>query len=403
MASASPFLSEDQFLCAICLEVFTEPVSIPCGHNFCKACIGRHWDGKEQCQCPLCNQNFDRGLKLCVNVGFREVVEGYRKQQRIGDNDHLVKPGQVPCDCCLGNKSRASKTCLVCLTSFCEAHLEPHQRVPALKRHKLTNPVHDLENKICKVHNRIFDPFCWNKLTNVCDLCTQHSAPDTVPLEEPCAGRRALMGKKKAQAQEIKAKRGKRVKKSSLAVQSRKAAEEANSVESASSSVHLPYISFAVGEPHRLNKYLYLPENMAVCKGKFFFEVETKERSGWFLGVVRESNFRKRTFSLNTRDGSWIIRLQNNMCTALQFAPVSFHLTRKPESVTVFLDYDNGILSFYDADTANLIYTFIDCKFRGSICSFYATDDVSNPRTQKVKTLYIIISFIVMVFFLIHF
>lgn len=210
------------------------------------------------------------------------------------------------------------------------------------------------------------------------------------------------MGKKKPQAQEIKTKHGKKVKKSSLAVQKGKVEEEANSVESAGSFMHLPYISFEVGEPHQLDKYLYLPENMAVCKGKFFFQVETKDRSGWFLGMVRESNLRKRNISLNTRDSSWIIRLQNNMCTALHFAPVSFLLTRKPERVTVFLDYDNGTLSFYDADTGNLIYTFINCKFRGGICSFCATDDVSNPRTQQEKTLCIIIIFIAVLFFLIH-
>uniref|UniRef100_A0A8C6SLJ9 RING-type domain-containing protein n=1 Tax=Neogobius melanostomus TaxID=47308 RepID=A0A8C6SLJ9_9GOBI len=35
--------TEEQLLCSICLEVFMEPVSTPCGHNFCKSCISTHW------------------------------------------------------------------------------------------------------------------------------------------------------------------------------------------------------------------------------------------------------------------------------------------------------------------------------------------------------------------------
>ena len=42
MASPSGLLSEEQFQCSVCLDVFTEPVSIPCGHSFCLACIKRH-------------------------------------------------------------------------------------------------------------------------------------------------------------------------------------------------------------------------------------------------------------------------------------------------------------------------------------------------------------------------
>ncbi|KAK5898911.1 hypothetical protein CesoFtcFv8_008446 [Champsocephalus esox] len=44
MAAASYLPSEDQSLCSICLDVFTDPVTIPRGHNFCKDCITEHWD-----------------------------------------------------------------------------------------------------------------------------------------------------------------------------------------------------------------------------------------------------------------------------------------------------------------------------------------------------------------------
>ncbi|KAL0969944.1 hypothetical protein UPYG_G00234960 [Umbra pygmaea] len=72
MGSSTSELSEDQFHCSICQDVFTEPVSIPCGHNFCKTCISEKWDSTDQYQCPLCQEIFHRRPKLHVNKEFRD-------------------------------------------------------------------------------------------------------------------------------------------------------------------------------------------------------------------------------------------------------------------------------------------------------------------------------------------
>ncbi|XP_070823024.1 nuclear factor 7, brain-like [Chaetodon trifascialis] len=390
MATASSFLSEDQFLCSICLDVFTEPVSVPCGHNFCKACIDRHWEGKEHCQCPLCNERFSKGLKLRVNTEFREVVKNFKKHH---DNSSPVKPGQVPCDCCLGNKFKATKTCLVCLTSYCETHLEPHQRVAALKRHKLINPVHNLDDKICKKHNRMLELLCRDDLTRVCVLCTEHSAHDTVPLEETYIDKRPQMGKKKEEVQEIEPKPGKKAKKK-VAQQTKrkgKAKAVANNVESNQmQDSHIWW--FPIVCPYLFSNYFYLPGNIGFSEGRFYYEVDAKGRTGWDLGVVRESILRKRTFTPNPRNGNWIIRLENKTtCKALLDVPVHLFLISKPERVLVFVDYDNGLVSFYDADTAIMICTFTGCKFSERIFLYYSPrEDVSwaqelRKKVQKMK------------------
>ncbi|KAH0630426.1 hypothetical protein JD844_013441 [Phrynosoma platyrhinos] len=41
--------------CAVCLDLFTEPVLLGCGHCFCKKCITAFWDAQNSaCSCPEC-------------------------------------------------------------------------------------------------------------------------------------------------------------------------------------------------------------------------------------------------------------------------------------------------------------------------------------------------------------
>ncbi|XP_038837859.1 E3 ubiquitin-protein ligase TRIM21-like [Salvelinus namaycush] len=220
MASSSSLLSEEQFLCSICLDVFTEPVSTSCGHNFCMACITKYWDSNNLCQCPLCNEKLSRQTKLRVNTTFREIVENYKRLRDTGKDESPAKPGKVHCDICTGTKRKALKSCQVCLASYCETHLEPHQIAPAFKRHKLINPVENLEDRICKKHDRLMDLFCRTDQTCVCQFCTEtdHKTHDTVPIEDECGERKVQLGKTEAEVQQIIQERLQKVKEIKLSV-----------------------------------------------------------------------------------------------------------------------------------------------------------------------------------------
>ncbi|KAJ8271193.1 hypothetical protein COCON_G00100520, partial [Conger conger] len=85
MALARNFLSEEQFLCSICLDVFSNPVSTPCGHSFCKACIGGYWDGQSKAwQCPLCKESFRKRPELHINRTLREITEQFKRMSGGG-------------------------------------------------------------------------------------------------------------------------------------------------------------------------------------------------------------------------------------------------------------------------------------------------------------------------------
>uniref|UniRef100_UPI003AAFE778 E3 ubiquitin-protein ligase TRIM21-like isoform X1 n=2 Tax=Centroberyx gerrardi TaxID=166262 RepID=UPI003AAFE778 len=208
MSAASCLLSEEQFLCSICLDVFTDPVSTPCGHNFCKTCITQHWDVNVQCQCPMCKKIFDRRPELQVNTFISEMAAQFRKSAQMKasscPDQRCAKPGEVPCDVCTGTKLKALKSCLVCLASYCETHLEPHQRIKSLKKHKLIDPVENLEDRMCKEHDKPLELFCKTDQMCVCLLCTvlDHKSHDIVPLKEEYKGKKAELGKTEAEIQQ---------------------------------------------------------------------------------------------------------------------------------------------------------------------------------------------------------
>ncbi|KAK7879461.1 hypothetical protein WMY93_033830 [Mugilogobius chulae] len=172
MWSTSESSSEETLLCSICLEVFSEPVSTPCGHNFCKRCICEAWDTDGLCTCPLCNRNYSTRPELSVNTLL-----------------------QVQCDVCSEPKLKALKSCLVCLSSFCETHLQPHLTVSGLKRHQLMEPVENLEDRLCPKHQRPLELFCDTDEKIVCMKCSvlEHQNHKFVSLEEACSRSRSSL------------------------------------------------------------------------------------------------------------------------------------------------------------------------------------------------------------------
>ncbi|XP_078112501.1 E3 ubiquitin-protein ligase TRIM21-like [Sander vitreus] len=213
MSAASSQLTEDQFLCSICLDVFTDPVAIPCGHNFCKTCITDHWDINDPYECPNCKKVFYTRPELQVNTFISEMAAQFRQsaQQKASrsSEQQVSKPGEVPCDVCTGTKLEALKSCLVCLASYCEAHLEPHLTASRLKRHQLIDPVENLESRMCMKHEKPMELFCKTDQTCICMLCTvlDHKTHDFVPLKEEYEGKKAELGKTEAKIQQMIQKR----------------------------------------------------------------------------------------------------------------------------------------------------------------------------------------------------
>ncbi|XP_028300093.1 E3 ubiquitin-protein ligase TRIM11-like isoform X2 [Gouania willdenowi] len=75
MAGASLGVDSVQFSCSICLERLREPVTIPCGHSYCMACLSDYWDGQRHSSCPQCRAVFKPRPKLGRNNLLVEMME----------------------------------------------------------------------------------------------------------------------------------------------------------------------------------------------------------------------------------------------------------------------------------------------------------------------------------------
>ncbi|CAN9509576.1 unnamed protein product [Ophioblennius macclurei] len=217
MASTGNMLPEKQFQCTVCHQVFTDPVTTPCGHNFCQACLQRVWDSSIVCRCPTCDKSFPSRPEISVNVAFKELADTFRQMIVRSSVSPLcaAKPGEVACDVCATASAqvKALKSCLVCLTSYCEAHLEPHQRVAALMLHKLIDPVENLQERMCKKHERLLEMFCRNEQKVICQFCTEteHKGHQAVRIEDESTERKVHMQKTEADFQQMIQERVKKV------------------------------------------------------------------------------------------------------------------------------------------------------------------------------------------------
>ncbi|KAL0174188.1 hypothetical protein M9458_030156, partial [Cirrhinus mrigala] len=70
----------EELQCSICLDVFADPVSTPCGHNFCMSCLNQCWNNSQTYKCPFCKETFSKRPDLKINTGLRQVVQLFKEQ-----------------------------------------------------------------------------------------------------------------------------------------------------------------------------------------------------------------------------------------------------------------------------------------------------------------------------------
>ncbi|KAM5193884.1 E3 ubiquitin/ISG15 ligase TRIM25-like [Mantella aurantiaca] len=167
--------------CSVCLDFYTDPVTLKCGHNFCLDCIGRALDTQERSggySCPECNQMFERRPALQKNLKLKSIVENFTSTQT-----HHGEAG-VFCTYCIHTPVPAVKSCLHCEASLCDNHLRVHNKSP---EHVLCDPTTSLEDRKCSVHTELLKYYCLEDSVCICVSCSlagEHRGHQVETLDE---------------------------------------------------------------------------------------------------------------------------------------------------------------------------------------------------------------------------
>ncbi|XP_033943725.1 E3 ubiquitin/ISG15 ligase TRIM25-like [Pseudochaenichthys georgianus] len=159
--------------CPICLQLFSDPLVLPCGHNYCRSCIGKSVVIKDQTppRCPECREEYQGFESLQRNFKLCSIIEGYRATAPQLDCQPDTVGGEVFCDHCIDERLAAVKTCLQCEVSLCSRHLQRHNEKEAFRAHAVVEPLKELGMKACATHRRPFEYFCSNDMTLMCSTC----------------------------------------------------------------------------------------------------------------------------------------------------------------------------------------------------------------------------------------
>ncbi|XP_073505329.1 E3 ubiquitin/ISG15 ligase TRIM25-like [Phyllobates terribilis] len=164
MASAD---LRDELLCSICLSTYTDPVTLRCGHNFCRMCIDQALDTQDESgvySCPECREEFQGRPALMRNIALRNVAERFLITQQ--EQEEITG---ICCTYCVDSPVSAVRSCLHCEASLCDKHLRSHSKSP---EHVLSDPSTSLEKRKCSVHKELLKYYCTQDAVCICVSCS---------------------------------------------------------------------------------------------------------------------------------------------------------------------------------------------------------------------------------------
>ncbi|XP_060757845.1 tripartite motif-containing protein 16-like [Neoarius graeffei] len=394
MAEASISVAQDQFMCPVCLDLLKDPVTIPCGHSFCKVCINGCWDQEDQkgvYSCPQCRDTFTTRPVLRRNNMLDEVVEKLKKTevQAASPAHCYAGPGDVECDFCTGRKHKAVKSCLMCLTSFCEIHLKPHLERPALKKHTLIEASAKLQEKICSEHGEVLKIYCRTDQTCVCYLCTleKHKDHDAVSVATERAEKQVL-----ASGQLFPSFTQTHV---SIFLSTAAAVQIISEPEPQSREEFLKYFCYLTLDPNTAHRLLILseknralrvsereqrysdhPERFDYCRqvlckervcGRCYWEVEWSGAAGdvsisvSYKDISRKGEGNECGFGYNSQ--SWSLWCSSSSLSFYHNSIKTDLGVPSPSRIGVYVDHSAGTLSFYSVSVV-----FSACSKTRSCC-----------------------------------
>ncbi|XP_072115638.1 nuclear factor 7, brain-like [Mobula birostris] len=439
-------LTED-VICPICLDFFTEPVALECGHNFCSSCVTQYWGRQGRNACPECREEIaDPTLK--VNRALGNLSE---KARRLNLNPK-GKESKVYCEehgeeLKLFCETDKTLICLICaiakehkshnfmpvkeaaeiykdriktsidslirnVAGIEEMEQEQKEKISGIRKQShilqshvtsqfaelhqiLTEKEQRILRDLRKEEERILNPMEKNlreiqkNLNSVREEISRlqewmDQKQSVIFLKEEASWKRRISDDKQILS----------VTDGALPVEKfdhlyllntalREALDDINRVSvTLDVATANPWLEVSedrksvrcTGTRRNLpdtgkrftNRFCVLGSE-GFTSGRHYWEVEVTGNGWWDLGVVAESVERKERVRLSPGTGFWIIRRIDDAMKVLTSPESRLPSDPIPGRVGVYLSYESGTVSFYNAETKSHLHTFTGNKFTGKL------------------------------------
>ncbi|XP_055974843.1 tripartite motif-containing protein 75-like [Sorex fumeus] len=119
--------------------------------------------------------------------------------------------------------------------------------------------------------------------------------------------------------------------------------------------------------------------------GRHYWEVQVGDKPKWAIGVCTDATTSSDQWPLSGQNQSWMVQLQDGNYLARGSVPVLLSLKDKPTGIGIYLDYELGQISFYDASDRSHIHSFLE-KFSDVLKPYFCVGQDSTPLVVSAVT-----------------
>uniref|UniRef100_A0A452GJV9 RING-type E3 ubiquitin transferase n=1 Tax=Gopherus agassizii TaxID=38772 RepID=A0A452GJV9_9SAUR len=417
-------VKREEATCPICLEYLTDPVSVDCGHNFCRGCVTQYcveWAGRGSLTCPICRSQILKG-NLRPNWQLGNLVEKMKHVAVCTRHKKTLdlfceEDEEAVCVVCERASQHRSHTVLLIeeaaqkykvgntwilvnskqtqterqkiVSEFQQLRqfLEEQERLLLAQLEKLDKEIlriqkenvtklsgqishlseliHELEGKCQKPASEFLQVRL--SLKHSRSMCRDRRAPESCPLESSSQRSQCncLCALLEWELLFFELQTHKYLGLLHMTLDPDTAHPQLILSEDRKTVRYGRLWNKLPNTTKRFDYERCVLGSEGFTMGRHCWEVEVGERGGWAVGVARESLGRKGEISFKPKGGIWAVEYWEGQYWALTDPLTPLPLSWVPRRIWIYLDYEQGQVTFFNADNESLIFTFPPASFAG--------------------------------------